>query len=494
VTPTYWTTPMRQALAALQRRPTLRHILSYAEQRQVQIYVVGGPLRDVCLGRLPHDMDLVLAGDVMGFARGIANQMGAAYVPLDPERGEARLVYRRGESFDFAPLRGGSIVADLCHRDFTINALACPLAAILTQAEPEFIDPHGGFRDLQERLIRMVSPTSFQEDPLRLLRAFRFAATLEGSIEAATLASMQTAASRLGEIAVERIHHELFTLFSAPRSGPQVVTMAHLGLLEVLFPELTAIRDAPRAAAGQFDFFRHAIDTYEAVEGLLNDLPSEPPMLPQEILARLRGGERPALLKCAALLHALGDPPPCHPAIGVAAGPLGWVSPSPAEAAARQWEQIGRRLKLSRQRIGAITTLLAHRHRPFIMAGLEAEGRLTRGIVYAWSQEVGEAMLNIFALAMGDAKACGQIETPVYGVRSLGRCAVRVWELYQRHILPVLESPRLVTGDDLRRIFHLPPGPRFKTLLETLQAAQVEGHIRTRAEALAWVEQQLRRG
>jgi poly(A) polymerase len=73
----------------------------------------------------------------------------------------------------------------------------------------------------------------------------------------------------------------------------------------------------------------------------------------------------------------------------------------------------------------------------------------------------------------------------------LGQCAARVWHLYQSRILPVIKAPRLVTGYDLRQIFNLDPGPHFKTLLEGLEVAQVEGHIHTRAEALQWVAEQL---
>jgi poly(A) polymerase len=79
----------------------------------------------------------------------------------------------------------------------------------------------------------------------------------------------------------------------------------------------------------------------------------------------------------------------------------------------------------------------------------------------------------------------------VHGAFALGQCAARVWEIYRRRILPVTAGPRLVTGNDLQQIFKLTPGPRFKTLIEALEVAQVEGRIHTRAEALQWVAEQL---
>ena len=211
---------MHHALAELQQRPLLQRLLAFAEQRGVELYAVGGALRDICLGRPAHDVDLAMMGDVMGFASGFANHLRAAYVPMDAERGEVRVVYRKRDVLDFARIRGETIITDLHCRDFTINAMACPLAVLLTQTAPGLIDPHGGWHDLQARTIRMVSPMSFREDPLRLLRAFRLAATLDLTIDPPTLAAMEPVAPHLVDVAAERIHRELFKLFAAPRSSP----------------------------------------------------------------------------------------------------------------------------------------------------------------------------------------------------------------------------------------------------------------------------------
>ena len=102
------------------------------------------------------------------------------------------MVFRKRDMLDFAQFKGDSIIADLGHRDFTINAMACPLATLLTRPVPAIIDPHGGWQDLGARRIRMVSPVGFAEDPLRLLRAFRFAANLDFSVDPVTLAAMKT--------------------------------------------------------------------------------------------------------------------------------------------------------------------------------------------------------------------------------------------------------------------------------------------------------------
>jgi poly(A) polymerase len=168
------------------------------------------------------------------------------------------------------------------------------------------------------------------------------------------------------------------------------------------------------------------------------------------------------------------------------------TAPGHAEQRAQQWEQTGSRLKLSHKQMDYIKTLVAHCGRTFALATLEAQGHLTLRSVHGWCKEVGDNILGVFLLAVGHALAEGQGDTSGTNVVALGQLAARVWEIYCSRILPVITGPRLVTGRDLQQLFNLTPGPRFKTLLDELELARVEGRIRTRAEALQWVEARLR--
>ena len=481
-----WTEPMRRVLTELQQRRLLHRLLAIAEQGGVELYVVGGALRDICRGHPAQDLDLAMTGDVMGFAQGVANHLGAAYVPMDTVRGEARVVYRKRDILDFAQFKGDSIIADLHHRDFTINAMACPLAMLLTRAAPEIIDPHGGWQDLGVRRIRMVSHLSFAEDPLRLLRAFRFAANLDFRLDPVTLAAMETVVPRLREAAAERIHSELLKLFAARSSGPHLVTMARFGLLDTLFPELAATRGIPCRPGQPLDLFAHSIRTYQAVEALINDPGLHLPTIAEAVRQYFQVEERQALVKWAALLHAIGtamEGPEASQEQATACGN--------SVSSAQQWEQTGSRLKLSRKQIDLVKTFIAQNGRALELAMLEAQERLTLRFIYGWCKELGDSMLGVFVLALGHALAAGPEDTAGPSAVALGQLAARIWDVYRRRILPVITAPRLVTGRDLQQIFHLPPGPRFKSLLNELEVAQVEGQIRTRAEALQWVEAQL---
>jgi poly(A) polymerase len=482
-----WTDQMQHALAELQQRPLLQDLLRFATQRGVELYMVGGTLRDLCLGRPVHDVDMAMNGDVLEFAREFANHLRAAYVPMDAERGEVRVVYRKRDILDFARMRGGTIITDLYCRDFTINAMACPLAMLLTQAAPVLIDPQGGCDDLRVRTIRMVSPTSFRDDPLRLLRAFRLAATLDFTIDPPTLAAMEPVAPLLIDVAAERIHRELFRLFAASQSSPHLATMARLGLLEVLFPELAAARDISCRPDSESDVLDHSVRTYQAVEALMGNPGSYLQPIAGAVVEYFRAEERRVLVKWAALLHTIWDAVVCQ------GGSLEHASTLPyAQEHAQQWVQIGSRLKLSRKEIDYVRTLIVHYGPTFRLAILEAQGHLTLRSVHRWCKEVEENMLGVFILAIGHALARGERSVSEPGVTTLAKLAPRVWDMYRRRILPVVAAPRLVTGHDLEQVFHLPPGPLFKVLLDELEVAQVEGRIRTRSEALEWVAAQLK--
>jgi poly(A) polymerase len=472
-----WTAERRRVLLRLQRSPCLRRLQAFAAPMGLSLFVVGGALRDVCLGRDVHDLDVVMAGDVMGFARAFADALGAAYVPLDARRGEARVVYRQRTTLDFARLRGRDIVDDLRQRDFTMNALACPLTAFLQEAEPAFIDPLGGWPDLQARLIRMASPQSFAEDPLRLLRAFRLAAALEFALEASTRQALKPAVPRLADVAAERVQSELLQLFAGRHSTPQVVAMAQVGVLDVLFPELGG-GEGTRPGGWPGEHRAHALRTYRAVEELINAPASVAPTMAEPIARYVQVGERAALLKWAALLHG------ARPA-------RGRPCCSDAEGAAAAWEQVAGRLKLSRARTDYVRRLIAHQRRPVELARRDDRGGLALPEVHRWFKELGEDVLGVFVLALGEALARQPAKPHADGAPALERLAARLWALYRERILPVLQGPRLVTGDDLQTLFGLTPGPSFKVLLDELEVAQVEGRVSTRAAALRWLRQRL---
>jgi tRNA nucleotidyltransferase (CCA-adding enzyme) len=168
------------------------------------VYMVGGAVRDAILGRVREymDLDFIIPSDAVKIARKIAQHYQAGFVLLDAERQIARVVFPEATA-DFAQQEGESLTTDLYRRDFTINAIAYNPH---TQA---IIDPLQGYKDIEYGLLRMISPVNLQNDPLRLMRAYRQAAQLGFTIEPATQETIRSLAASINEVAAERVRVEI---------------------------------------------------------------------------------------------------------------------------------------------------------------------------------------------------------------------------------------------------------------------------------------------
>ncbi|ABB32510.1 Polynucleotide adenylyltransferase region [Geobacter metallireducens RCH3] len=254
---------MDASIASFLQNPFLRTLRQASASLDLQCYVVGGCLRDLLMGRGVNDVDIAVGGGPEALSRRFAKECGGTFFWLDQERGHSRVVIKGGagiDTFDFAPLRGEDICADLALRDFTINSLAVPL-----QGGVELFDPLKGETDIRAQLVRRCAESVFRDDPLRLVRAFRFAATLGFRIETETLAAITTHAPLIANSAGERIRDELFQVLCMPGTGSVFRTMGDAGLLCVLFG-LSPSQVYPAA---------EAMDRVEAVVQSLSQLGDE---------------------------------------------------------------------------------------------------------------------------------------------------------------------------------------------------------------------------
>lgn len=210
-------------------------------------YLVGGSVRDALLQRYktPVDLDFVLPEKAIEKAKEIANLYHGGFVILDQEREIARVVFAQG-TLDVARQEGESLETDLQRRDFTINAIAYNVQS------QQLVDPLGGLVDLQQGVLRMVSPANLEDDPLRLLRAYRQAAQLDFTIEANTRKAICDRTSLLKIIAAERVQAELNYIFTAPQGNKWLTAAIEDGLLQFWLPniegakidQLDAVEDA----------------------------------------------------------------------------------------------------------------------------------------------------------------------------------------------------------------------------------------------------------
>ena len=211
------------------------------------VYMVGGAVRDAILGRVREyvDLDFIIPADAVKVARKIAQRYQAGFVLLDAERQIARVVFPHATA-DFAQQEGESLITDLHRRDFTINAIA------YNPHTQEIIDPLEGYKDVESGLLRMISPVNLQNDPLRLMRAYRQAAQLGFTIEPATQETIRRLATDIRKVAAERVRVEIgyllansqgtFWLNLAWKDG--VLTSFFKNATEESFIKLTAVDQA----------------------------------------------------------------------------------------------------------------------------------------------------------------------------------------------------------------------------------------------------------
>ncbi|HET7435866.1 MAG TPA: hypothetical protein VFN10_14255 [Thermoanaerobaculia bacterium] len=202
-------------------------------------YVVGGAIRDLLIGREPADVDIACRN-----ARAVAESLGGKVIRLgNREHLSAYRVPLRGHIYDFAELLGGDIDLDLARRDFTVNAMAIDLA------RDELLDPHRGKHDLHARIVRMVKPSNFDDDPLRALKAVRMCVKYEMLLDDATCDAIRARAAKILTVAPERVTYELSVIFTGNAFTSAVELLDRTGLLDALGMRRAGGRDDLSLAA-----------------------------------------------------------------------------------------------------------------------------------------------------------------------------------------------------------------------------------------------------
>jgi putative nucleotidyltransferase with HDIG domain len=394
-------------------------------------YIVGGSIRDALLGREPNDWDLatdarpellqaLFPGAVYEnrFGTVVVREGGEAF-EITTFRTEREYVdHRRPTEVEF----GTSIEEDLERRDFTVNAIAW---GARPGESPRVVDPHGGAADLEARVLRAVGDPSqrFREDALRIVRGLRLSATLAFEIEAQTLAAMRAEAALVRHLSGERVWAELEALLAAPQPSVGLATMADVGALAHLLPELEAERGIPQDKIPGDDLWRH---TLRAVDAAPADRP---------------------LVRLAALLHDVGKPATMadghfhgHEALG-----------------GQMTAAILKRLRAPRA-IADRVVLLVAQHMFTYDDGWSDAG------VRRFIKRVGRPALDeLFALREADNVGSGHAPD-----------AHRLGELRSRVAAELAASVALdrndlaIDGDDLIRELGLAPGPRLGRLIDDL--------------------------
>ena len=472
------------------------------------VYLVGGAVRDLLLNRLSHDFDFAVPSNGISLAKKVANKIQADYMTLDNERDTGRVIVNEADGtrifLDFASYRGDSLEADLHARDFTINALAFDLQ------NNTIIDPLEGAVDLRAKRIRACSPTSFSDDPVRILRAVRMAAAFGFQIEKESREWMKQAAGQIGRVSPERLRDELFKILEGPKPDASIRALDMLGVLAHLLPELTELKGVEQSAPHVYDVWNHTLAILGELESILLALrigfpADESNDLFTGLLAVRLGRYREqfskhfaeslntdrsvrALLFFAALYHDVRKPQTKtielsgrirffdHDILG-------------SEVAAER----GRAFNLSNDEINRLRLIIGNHMRiHFHTSRMEGEKKMpSRRAIYRFFRDAGEAGVDLVLLSLADLRATrANTLTQETWSANLDVCRILLenyWEKPEETVMP----PRLLSGDDLMSELDLQPGPVIGELLEAIRENQATGKIDMRQQAIEYAREWL---
>jgi tRNA nucleotidyltransferase (CCA-adding enzyme) len=424
----------------------------------VPAYMVGGAVRDALLERRREylDLDFVMPEGAVKTARAIARYYQAGFVLLDAERQIARVVFKNATA-DFAKQEGETLEIDLHRRDFTINAIA------YNPHTQELIDPLQGGADLQQGIIRMVSPTNLQDDPLRLLRGYRQASQLGFAIQPETRATLRELAPFLCQIAAERVRVELAYLLGSPQGTPWLKAAWEDGILRWVLHdnvtaanlELVAAIDRSSVRLGEI-WPQLAVELSSGVQGL----------------AAAAKSSWMAIAKLASLIISYREAEPTLLRFQAEPGSEIVVNYTRGGIAVENSsvEEFLRQMKYSLPEIRGVTTILKclPRLQGFPMSVREQ---------YFLFREVGVVFPALVAVAV-----------------AMGTSVDAIAPLIHRYLTPddlVAHPIPLVTGKDLIQAFNLPSGPKLGWLLTEIQLARIEHKISTFDEAIQFAAELL---
>ncbi len=434
-----------------------------------EIYLVGGAVRDALLSIDNKDIDFVCTGNAKSDAMYFCNNIQGDFFVLDEERNTCRVIKNAKQYgrlvFDFAQQRGSSLEEDLSARDFTINAMALPIFN-----SSGIIDPLNGAGDLRAKVLRPCTYTSFIDDPLRVIRAVRYATAYQLTISAGTLALLKGSVPAVHTVSKERKRDELFKILEISKPWIAFQLMHHLNILETLgFPPLhdfdksmsrlrilthffSYINGQGGGSVGDSIIFASFVSAFQPFREKLS-LNYSQSNSSDRTLRGLNG-----------LMTVLWDQD------------LKFV------------DKVVHEMVLSNDELAHFQTIFENRDAltQFLKPGEMVEDRM----IYLYFKGLGVAGIDMVLLQLAKFASVQAAEFDDFGwlgALSIGQTLVESW--FNR---PEVVNPKLkLNGRDLMFEFDLSQGPLIGQLLESLREEQAAGTIKTKEQAKEWVEQRL---
>lgn len=434
----------------------LKQISKIARENNIDVYAVGGYVRDFLLRKQVKDIDFVVLGNGVEFARLLKKKLKAGGFVVFERFGTAMIQYHDHQlefvgarSETYSPdsrkpvVEAADLTADLRRRDFTINAL---IMHIDDEKFGEIFDPLNGRADLAQRLLRtpLAPEETFYDDPLRIMRAIRFATQLNFEIEAQTFAALSKMRERLKIISQERITEELIKILNAHQPSIGFKLMNDSGILEIILPEIDALKGVEqREDYHHKDVFNHTIKVIDNIALVTDKFP----------------------LRFVALVHDIGKPKTKQFKEGI-----GWTFYGHDDVGARMIPHFCRKLKLANDLTKYAEKLVRLHLRPIALAEEEVTDTAVRRLII----QAGEELTDLMTLCRADITS-GNPQRVQKHLENFDFLSRRIQEVNEKDALSAFQSP--VRGDEIMEICHLNPGPLVGKLKTLIEEAILEGII-----------------
>ncbi len=449
---------------SLRDHKILKSVGDCADELHAEVYAVGGFVRDFFLQRADqrHELDFVVVGDGIAFAQAFARHLRLPKPVVYPKFGTAMLkwddhqlefVGARKESYRSESrkpeVEAADLATDLARRDFTMNAMAVALC----RAEfGKLVDPFHGQKDLQARLLRtpLEPAATFNDDPLRIMRAIRFATQLQFEIERETFSAMEMMRERLRIISQERNTDELLKIIAAPKPSYAFELMAKCGVLDIILPEIAALK-----GVDEYEGYQHK-DVFNHTLMVLDNL--------AEVSGKIA-------LRLVALYHDVAKPRTKEFKPG-----KGWTFHGHEEVGARMIPNIFRRLKLPQDWAKFVQKLTRLHLRPIALTEEECTDSAYRRLLF----QAGEDLEDLLTFCRCDITS-GNVKRRQRHLANFDFVVRRLREVEEKDRMRAFQSP--VRGDEIMALCNLTPGPLIGKLKAAIEEAILDGVIPNEVEA-----------
>jgi tRNA nucleotidyltransferase/poly(A) polymerase len=427
-----------------------------AEEKNIKVYAVGGFVRDIILNRERNDLDILVIGSGPAFAENVADKMGITNVSYFKNFGTAHFEYQgmnvefvgaRKESYDRNTrkpiVEDGTFEDDIARRDFTINSLAISLNK---NEFGKLVDKYNGLADIRNKLIKTpLDPLkTFDDDPLRIMRAFRFASQLNFTVDESIIKASNKMRSRLAIVSQERITDEFLKILESPKPSIGLQLLFDSGVLEIVFPEISIM-----AGVDQRKDFHHKdvfLHTLQVVDNICNETEN-------------------VWLRFAALVHDIAKPPTKKFVEGI-----GWTFHGHEDLGARMMKKIFHRMKLPLHKLEYIQKLVRLHLRPIALAKEEVTDSAIRRFVVS----AGEDLEDLIVLCRADITSKNPAKVEKY-LGNYERVMQKVRDVKERDQLRAFQSP--VRGEEIMQICNLKPSRKVGEIKTAIEEAILDGKI-----------------